>query len=954
MPPGKTRIAITLSKVAMKYTNLAILLTCHSLEDFPVHHEGDEADSLLANWTALWHPKLISEAEKLPEWLRTFDVPENCEGYLFLCPITSDTELQTGFAQRAKEEGGRLIRRKTDRDEILTSIFEDSETCDISDELIADFLALGYCFLQIQLLTRQLRYSSNLDEVYFSSLVVAGAKAAAAKENELATEKLQAAFDLLMEERDNYYPVNALLIDLTLVAETTLGKGFRQQLKNLTHPTNLLLTGDVANRISADPELKQNISDLIQAEKLSLVGGTQTESRLPLLSTECLIDEFARGKSAYADAFHTQVDFFGRRRFGLTTSLPQMLEHFDFKGAFHFTLDDGRFPEGMQIKSFWEGDGEARIEIFGKIPFDANQPGHFLNLGVKIGESFDMDHAAAICFVHWPGQNCVWFDDLKRINKFGSVLGKFVSTAEFLTEMDEPYQHDRFSSDQYQSPFFKQAVIRNQVNPISRSIDYWTRIQKLDSIKTLAFLTSIFSNEESAANFDTVERRQIINDFESLDKDQNVSINNLLDEKQTEFAAKFVDAISKEADDPTESTWVAINPTSSVDRQSFCLDRELNADGGIPNTEKPIYAASFVDDNRSQANVICDVPSMGYVSFSTKKQNAPSAKNALIVEEQALRNEFIEVIIDRSTGGIRAVHDYKTRGNRLSQVLAYRAKSKHDDSRFVYSKMEIDSIETTKNSTSLGEITTTGRLMFGDEKVATVKQSFQLFRGSRVLQYESELSDLEAPKSDPWNWYFASRFAYNDESSLISSTVNQTRQSVETNRFDAPHYIDLETLKTRTTILTGGVPYHVRRGDRYIDSILIVKGEQRRKFKFGIGVDLPNPLSHANSLLSDPLVIPTKRSLNPAYCWLFHLDSKNVMATSWTPLFEDGKAIGFRVRFIETMGRESKFKLSSFKPIKSATRVNFAGKTVAELKPEDGKATIHLAPNQLMDVEVKW
>lgn len=936
----------------MKYKNLAILLTCHSLEDFPVHHEGEEAESLLANWTALWHPKLIADAEKLPEWLRTFEVPEDCSGYLLLCPITSDTELQTGFAQRAKEEGGKLIRRKTDRTEILDLIFEDSDQINISDELVADFLALGYCFLQIQLLTRQLRYSSNLDEVYFSSLVVAGAKAAVANEDQLATEKLQAAFDLLMEERDNYYPVNALLIDLTLVAETTLGKRFQSQLENQSHPTNLLVTGEVADRIAADPALREKVSDLIQSEKLSIVGGTQTESRLPLLSTECLIDEFARGQATYQNALNAKVDFFGRRRFGLATSLPQLLEHFGFKGAFHFTLDDGRFPEGMQIKSFWEGDGEARVEIFGKIPFDANQPGHFLNLGVKIGESFDMDHSAAICFVHWPGQNCVWFDDLKRISKFGSVLGKFVSPAEFLSEMDEPYQHDRFTTDQYQSPYFKQAIIRNQSNPISRSIEYWRRIQKLDGIRTLAFLTSIFSNDESAAKFDAVHRHQIISDFESLDNERNESLDNTLDEKQSEFAARFVEAISHDAPgvNPSAAKWVALNPTSSVDRKSLLVEHET----GIPNVEKPIYATSFVDENKSQAHVICDVPSMGYVSFSTTKTNASSTKNSLIVEEQALRNEFIEVIIDRSTGGIRAVHDYKTRGNRISQVLAYRAKSKHDDSRFVYSKMEIDSCETTKNSTTLGEITTSGRLMFGSEKVATVKQKFQLFRGSRVIQFECELSEIDVPKSDPWNWYFASRFAYNDESSLISSTVNQTRQSIETNRFEAPHYIDLETLKSRTTILTGGAPYHVRRGDRYIDSILIVKGEQKRKFKFGIGVDLPNPLSYANSLLSEPLLVATHQSLTPEYCWLFHLDSKNVLVTNWSPLFEDGKAIGFRARMIETMGRESKFKLSAFKEIKYANRVNFAGEVASELKAKDGKIAIHLAPNQLMEVEVKW
>ena len=40
----------------MNYTDLTVLLPCHSLEDFPLYHEGAEADGLLAAWSALWHP----------------------------------------------------------------------------------------------------------------------------------------------------------------------------------------------------------------------------------------------------------------------------------------------------------------------------------------------------------------------------------------------------------------------------------------------------------------------------------------------------------------------------------------------------------------------------------------------------------------------------------------------------------------------------------------------------------------------------------------------------------------------------------------------------------------------------------------------------------------------------------------------------------------------------------
>jgi hypothetical protein len=48
---------IALAICTMKFQELLILLPCHSLEDFPTYHEGDDAHSLLASW---WppHPEL--------------------------------------------------------------------------------------------------------------------------------------------------------------------------------------------------------------------------------------------------------------------------------------------------------------------------------------------------------------------------------------------------------------------------------------------------------------------------------------------------------------------------------------------------------------------------------------------------------------------------------------------------------------------------------------------------------------------------------------------------------------------------------------------------------------------------------------------------------------------------------------------------------------------------------
>ncbi len=51
----------------MNYQQLIVVLPCHSLEDFPTHHEGDDATGLLAAWTALWHPALIARRERSAE-----------------------------------------------------------------------------------------------------------------------------------------------------------------------------------------------------------------------------------------------------------------------------------------------------------------------------------------------------------------------------------------------------------------------------------------------------------------------------------------------------------------------------------------------------------------------------------------------------------------------------------------------------------------------------------------------------------------------------------------------------------------------------------------------------------------------------------------------------------------------------------------------------------------------
>ena len=124
-------------------------------------------------------------------------------------------------------------------------------------------------------------------------------------------------------------------------------------------------------------------------------------------------------------------------------------------------------------------------------------------------------------------------------------------------------------------------------------------------------------------------------------------------------------------------------------------------------------------------------------------------------------------------GSLGAIHEYKSRGNRLSQQIALRMAGpkqkpgdtyRDPDEAAVYSVMAADSLETTIATTTLGEIVARGRLLDQNgNRLAGFTQRYRLWRGSRVLHVEVELDPGEEPKADPWNSYYCVRLAWADE-----------------------------------------------------------------------------------------------------------------------------------------------------------------------------------------------
>ena len=174
--------------------------------------------------------------------------------------------------------------------------------------------------------------------------------------------------------------------------------------------------------------------------------------------------------------------------------LPGVLEKLRFRGAIHATLDDGQFPYGSQIKTRWQGTDAGVLDAIAKAPMDASKPETFLVLAQKLGESMDTDHVATLCFAHWPGQTCLWYEDLRRCAQYTSALGRFITVEKYFADTYLPGHLDRFEANQYKSPYLKQDVARQCPNPISTVVKYWQQRVLADAINGLCVMTQAVSN----------------------------------------------------------------------------------------------------------------------------------------------------------------------------------------------------------------------------------------------------------------------------------------------------------------------------------------------------------------------------------------------------------------------------------------------------------------------------
>jgi alpha-mannosidase len=963
----------------MPYEDLIVLIPSHSLEDFPAELGEEDALSLLNCFAVAWHPALLAQARVLPRWHRADDPPDAAQCRLVFVPKSCEGLLAHDWAEKVSAGGCVVVRGISDRTEMVAAALAPAGDFPVDPELAADFMALGFCHLQIELLTRKMRHFSNLDEVHLQREAVAAAEAALAADAETARTRLRACFDALAEARERFYPVDCYLIDLCLVIPRLADDHLKRSLLSLK-PLSLLASAvDLDEIAGKSPELLELIREACQRGSADVICGDLCERPLPLLPLESVVWQLEEANRIAVRLLEKPPRVWGRRRFGIVPHLPQLLKKAGFQGALHVVLDDGIYPDSEYSKFRWEGMGGSSIDAWSRIPLAADAAVSFLRFPDRMSESMDNDHVAAVALARWPEVKIPFFDDLRRIHSYAPVLGRFVTFSEFFERTDAATRHSAYKPGEYLTPYLFQSVAREEENGISRFTHHVARRAQFDAASWLTGLHSVLSG--------TAPARQPL--------DALAGSVELLGERPTADAARTVDdQIGSQLADAARRLAEVISQSGGSEAGYFIFNTlgfrrlvsvPLDAGGPIP---RPTAEKSWVQWEAGRRYLTVDVPGAGFVWVPADSSGAAQpagVPSAVLASQNLLRNEFFEVHLNDVTGGIAQIKGYGRSPNRLSQQLNYRFSrertveagegERREEIKTHYAEMRGLTSDVTSTGPALGEIVTTGEII--DQKegahLAGFRQTVRVWRGRPVVEIEVELDVAKCPDGEPWHNYFTSRFAWHDETaSLTRSTMMGACETTE-ERIESLHYLEIATPEQRTTIVSPGLPFHRKTGPRMIDTLLVVAREAERRFRFVVALDQDYPMQAALDALHAAVIVPAPAGppRSGTAGWFFHLATRQVQVLQMLPLLDwpvvspEGQPAssgadvstgrcGCGLRLIETEGRPVRARLRCFRSPKRARQRDLAGNTICELAVDDDAVLVDLTSFEIADVEIHF
>ena len=921
-----------------------VLYPCSQFDYLTSGRTETEAQELFEAWTAAHHPALFERDAAMPRWETASYPPFNLQQDIVIVPPCCESYWNESWEKETAD--CTLVRNTSRRDDIVQQILtvrnssqndsEDNPEHVFNDDFIADCYALATARLLIALFNRNRYYLQLPDENRLKSLMTDAIQAVRLNEPGALQQAQQSLFDEIATAKDSHHPTQNYFIELVLAAKTTVGEPLRQRLHESAQ-INLFMPNSVLETLpETHPDTFAQLKSATEQKKICLIADDTEPLSQVLLPILDVADHVLAGISVYRELLNVSPKIYGRLSTGLTPVLPQLLKLTDMTGAVHFApLAGWQVKEQEQSKIVWQAPDNTSVDALVRYPIDASTYLGFFEFADQFSSQMGQDNIPTSVFALFPGQKSGWLDILRRINRFTSGLGKFVSIEEYFNNTAYSGSLQRYGYEKYPV----NALMEAKKNPISQWNElYQKNTERLvqSSLETLLALLK-----------------------PSQTQPQPSDCGSDLPDGGFNLPRDFVEAISGGGSESAGSGVIAVNPLSFA-RKMFVNDSAID----VPPMGYALVESRERETAGSRRQTAAKTSGRSGVLRSRLTTLFSKNKPAPILARKAtddigrgekravsiLENQYFTAKFDERTGMLRSIFTNRSRYNQLSRQIAFRNDQ-------TYSIQAADEIVITKATAAAGKIKITGRLVNPDgETAASFTETVTIRSQSRLLEFVLTLDPVMEMDDDRWNSYIAVRYAWNDDTLEMRGCLNDGMHVLpERKKFHSPRLIDLRHETGSLTFLSEGLPFHRRNGDRQLDTLLIVKGESQRQFRLGLAVNAKNPafLSYDFSLGQEEFIVPVScRPKNPS-AWLFQIESNHVAALYWEPVWESDKFIGYRVYLQETEGRRAHFALRSFVPPKHASAMNFQGKELKTFKVDTDAVLIDMHMYELLPLMVR-
>ena len=314
-----------------------------------------------------------------------------------------------------------------------------------------------------------------------------------------------------------------------------------------------------------------------------------------------------------------------------------------------------------------------------------------------------------------------------------------------------------------------------------------------------------------------------------------------------------------------------------------------------------------------------------------------------------LRNEFFELAVDPHTGAIRSIFDFHSRAPRLAQQLAMRLPGDAQRRRRLF---DHGSRRDPRPGRGTGAGRGPGPRTAGRSRRPTpgrLSATHARHLGQPRDRAGNRTRSPAATGRRPVEFVLCGSFRLGTGNADALSQREPGDPGEEAGQLESPHFVEIRDEAGADDGPHGGPAVSSPPRPAETRFAVVVRGETARRFRLGIGIDAAAADGGGLGFRGPVARLSRLRQARNDSAWLFHLDSRSVVATHWEPIVEGSAVIGFRVRLLETQGRHVSLRLRSFRPHDKTA--GGADRPPIDLTVEGDRVTVPLRPYEWAEVE---